>query len=59
MPGEHEKYTLKVTAGPAYDPSTHSIVHVNTSTPVKIKTADIDATVFVRIQNYRGAFLIP
>ncbi|KAI9706502.1 MAG: hypothetical protein M1836_003508 [Candelina mexicana] len=49
-----DKYILKVTAGPAYDPSTHKIVSVNCSTATHISNAHITADINVRIQNYRG-----
>ncbi|EON62656.1 hypothetical protein W97_01880 [Coniosporium apollinis CBS 100218] len=51
---EHTKYMLKVTAGPNYDPSTHHPVHVNDPTPLKISSEHIDASINVRIQDYRG-----
>ncbi|KAJ9656862.1 hypothetical protein H2201_008384 [Coniosporium apollinis] len=51
---EHTKYMLKVTAGPNYDPSTHHPVHVNTPAPLKISSEHIDASINVRIQDYRG-----
>ncbi|KAL1391387.1 hypothetical protein HDK64DRAFT_90186 [Phyllosticta capitalensis] len=51
---EARKYVLKVTVGPNYDTSTHQEVKVNTSSPVEVSTKDIDASVNVRIQNYRG-----
>lgn len=50
----HSKYILKVTAGPAYDLSTHQDVHVNTSKPARISTEHLDAEIHVRIKNYRG-----
>ncbi|KAI9715491.1 MAG: hypothetical protein M1812_005967 [Candelaria pacifica] len=49
-----DKYILKVTAGPAYDPSTHKVVSVNSTTPTHISNAHITADINVRIQNYRG-----
>ena len=51
-------YHLRVTAGPSYDPSTHQLIHVNTSKPVTIKSEHIDVKVNVRIQNYRGNYAI-
>lgn len=47
-------YIIQVTAGPSYDSSTHSEVNVNTPEPVKISSAHLDASVKVRIKNYRG-----
>lgn len=55
---EARKYVLKVTVGPNYDTSTHQEVKVNTSSPVEVSTKDIDASVNVRIQNYRGKTLL-
>lgn len=49
-----EEYLLHVTAGPSYDPSTHQTVHVNSSTPLQIRTPLADVNLHVRIQNYRG-----
>ncbi|KAI9889293.1 MAG: hypothetical protein M1814_005600 [Vezdaea aestivalis] len=49
-----EKYVLKVTAGPAYDSSTHSVVNVNSPTPLRISTPSIDINLTVRVQNFRG-----
>lgn len=49
-----ENYLLHVTAGPSYDPSTHQTVHVNSSTPLQIRTPLADVNLHVRIQNYRG-----
>ncbi|KAF2089196.1 DUF1769-domain-containing protein [Saccharata proteae CBS 121410] len=51
---EHTKYILKVTAGPTYDVKDHQDVHVNAPTPAHITSKDIDASINVRIQNYRG-----
>ena len=48
-----DKYLLRVTAGPAYDPSTHKTVQVNTS-PTHISSSLCDANISIRIQNYRG-----
>lgn len=49
-----DKYMLRVTAGPAYDPATHETVRVNTSTPTHISSSVCDANISIRIQNYRG-----
>jgi len=49
-----KQYMLKVTAGPSYDTSTHQPVHVNTPQSVKISTSDIEASINVRIKDYRG-----
>lgn len=49
-----DKYSLRVTAGPNYDPSTHTLVSVNTPHPTKISSSLGSALISVRIQNYRG-----
>jgi len=48
-----ENYTLKVTAGPSRDISTHKSVPVNTEQPLHIETDDISTDIYVRIQGYR------
>lgn len=50
----HEQYILKVTAGSNYDTTKHTDVLINTTTPIKISTDDLDAEIFVRIRDYRG-----
>jgi hypothetical protein len=50
----YEKYYLQVTAGPSYDPSTHSLVAVNAEKPVRISLPAMDLDVTVRIRGYRG-----
>jgi len=49
-----DKYILRVTAGPSYDPTTHHLVHVNTTTPTRITSPLCTAAITVRIQNYHG-----
>ncbi|KAL8904513.1 MAG: hypothetical protein Q9207_003203 [Kuettlingeria erythrocarpa] len=49
-----DKYLLRVTAGPSYDPSSHHEVAVNSDNPTKIQSPLCDANISVRIQNYRG-----
>ncbi|KAL8869752.1 MAG: hypothetical protein Q9174_004035 [Haloplaca sp. 1 TL-2023] len=49
-----DKYLLRVTAGPSYDPASHHVVAVNTSHPTTISSILGDTTLSVRIQNYRG-----
>ncbi|KAF2102975.1 DUF1769-domain-containing protein, partial [Rhizodiscina lignyota] len=51
---DHNKFILRVTAGSSYDVSTHQEVKVNTSDAVNISSDDIDATIRVRVKNYRG-----
>ncbi|KAF2230341.1 DUF1769-domain-containing protein [Viridothelium virens] len=48
------RFVLRVTGGPAYDPSTHTTIPVNSQKPTKISNEHIDATVDVNIQGYRG-----
>ena len=51
---EADKYRLLVTAGPAYDTSTHKIVHLNTDTPTYIENDFLRAKVKVRIRGFQG-----
>lgn len=48
------KYLLRVTAGPAYEPTTHVEVPVNTTGPTRIASDLIEADLNVRVHNYRG-----
>lgn len=43
-------YTLRVTAGSAYDPKSHRIVPVNTPAPLSIESHLIKLDLNVRIQ---------
>ena len=54
-----DKYLLRVTAGPAYDTSSHVVLPVNTSEATAIKSDHCTAQVKVRVQNYRGDFPPP
>ncbi|KAI9862407.1 MAG: hypothetical protein M1824_001400 [Vezdaea acicularis] len=49
-----DKYRLRVTAGPTYDPETHKPVPVNEPTPMRISTDLADINLHVRIKNFRG-----
>ncbi|EAS29282.3 uncharacterized protein CIMG_08028 [Coccidioides immitis RS] len=49
-----ERYTLKVTAGPTYDPKTHQIVPVNADETLTIETEHTTAKLCVRIRDYNG-----
>lgn len=49
-----DKYLLRVTAGPSYDPSSHQVVAVNSGTPTSIQSSLCSARISVRIQNYHG-----
>ncbi|KAK2878187.1 hypothetical protein FQN49_001068 [Arthroderma sp. PD_2] len=48
------QYKLQITAGPTYDTSTHSLVHVNTDTNLCIETEHAKVNVCLRIQDYNG-----
>ncbi|KAK4102377.1 DUF1769-domain-containing protein [Parathielavia hyrcaniae] len=48
-----EKYTMRVTAGPGYDPASHVEVPVNSPASVRIASELIEADLNVRINNYR------
>ena len=52
----HEQYMLRVTAGATYDASTHQEVLVNMEKAVRVQSDLIDATVHMRIKDYRGLF---
>jgi hypothetical protein len=49
-----DKYMLRVTAGSDYDEANQKLVHVNTEQPLSISNSKLDASLTVRIQNYRG-----
>ncbi|KAF3480641.1 uncharacterized protein GIQ15_05988 [Arthroderma uncinatum] len=48
------QYKLQITAGPTYDTSTHSLVHVNTDTNLSIETEHARVNICLRIQDYNG-----
>lgn len=52
--GEHEKYRLKVTAGPDYDTKTHQVVPVNKDQTLHFENEHAIVSVCVRIQDYTG-----
>lgn len=52
-----EKYTLRVTAGPSYDPSTHRVVAVNGHEPTSFESDVMSTQIRVRIKDYHGALL--
>ncbi|EGC42739.1 conserved hypothetical protein [Histoplasma capsulatum var. duboisii H88] len=54
MPPGEQSYTLSVTAGPGYNPSTHKPVAVNSSVPHLIETEHATIDLRVRIQEYTG-----
>jgi hypothetical protein len=49
-----DQFLLRVTAGPSYDPSAHTLVHVNGPNALPISGDHCTANLKVRIQNYRG-----
>ncbi|KAF2401582.1 DUF1769-domain-containing protein [Trichodelitschia bisporula] len=49
-----EKYLLRVTAGPSYDPTTHKPVFVNTNRTTCFENEFMTTQVKVRIREYRG-----
>lgn len=46
----HNNYTLRVTAGTSYDPSTHQTVTVNHPAPISIQSEHTDVSLNIRIQ---------
>ncbi|KAK2778538.1 hypothetical protein FQN52_002715 [Onygenales sp. PD_12] len=53
-PPPPKKYTLSVTAGPTYSPTTHTPVPVNTPLATRITTPQSTTTLHIRIQDYSG-----
>lgn len=49
-----DKYILKVTAGPTYSETDQKIVAINSEKPTHISSAKLDASLTIRVQNYRG-----
>jgi hypothetical protein len=49
-----EKYILRVTAGPSYDPATHVPITVNGHEPTPVENEFMNAKVKVRIRGYQG-----
>jgi hypothetical protein len=49
-----DKYMLRVTAGSDYEEANQKLVHVNTEQPLSISSSKLDASLTVRVQNYRG-----
>lgn len=49
-----DKYMLKVTAGPDYSESSQKLVSPNTETPFHISSAQIEASLRIRVQKYHG-----
>ncbi|KAF2804635.1 DUF1769-domain-containing protein [Mytilinidion resinicola] len=53
-PSRRDKYLLRVTAGPTYATSSHTLVSVNSSAPTHVSTPLMDAYLNVRIRGYNG-----
>lgn len=49
-----DKFLLRITGGPSYDPSTHVTVPVNKPETVKFTSSRADVELNVRIKGYRG-----
>ncbi|KAH8146166.1 uncharacterized protein LAJ45_09856 [Morchella importuna] len=47
-------FRLRVTAGPTYDRATHTLVPVNTSTPLTITTPTSTTTLHIRFSSYKS-----
>lgn len=52
-------FRLRVTAGPTYDRSTHTLVPVNTSTPLIITTAASTTTLHIRFSSFKSTPSLP
>lgn len=50
----HERYRLRVTAGPAHDTSTHKLVPVNANETLTFENDHIILSLAVRIRNFTG-----
>ncbi|KAF1953785.1 DUF1769-domain-containing protein [Byssothecium circinans] len=53
-PAARDKYLLRVTAGPSYDPSTHQEVAVNGEEPTLIENDIMTCYLKVKIRDYHG-----
>lgn len=51
---EEDKYRLRVTAGPEYDPETHQAVSVNSNETLVIENQHMKVHLCTRIQDYNG-----
>jgi hypothetical protein len=49
-----DQYLLRITAGPSYDPQTHTVVPVNGPIPISISSEHCTVSLKVRVQNYNG-----
>ena len=54
MVSQEQTYILQVTAGPAYNPSTHQLVQVNADKSLVIETEHAIVNLCVRIRDYKG-----
>lgn len=50
----HDRYRLRVTAGPAHDPSTHTLVPVNGNETLTFENDHMLLSLAVRIRNFTG-----
>ncbi|KAK5101570.1 hypothetical protein LTR70_000703 [Exophiala xenobiotica] len=53
-PLDHTKYRLRVTAGPAYDSSTHKVVKVNSPETLTFENEHIIISLAVRLKRFTG-----
>lgn len=53
-PSQVDKYLLRVTAGPSYDDSTHTVVDVNSDGTHYIENDLMHCWLKVRIRDYNG-----
>ena len=51
---DHKIYRLLVTAGPAYDPSTHKVVQVNGSEELTFESDHLVISIAVRLKHFTG-----
>lgn len=51
---DHTQYRLRVTAGPAHDPSTHKLVPVNASETLTFENEHMILSLAVRIRHFTG-----
>ncbi|KAK5075954.1 hypothetical protein LTR51_001633 [Lithohypha guttulata] len=51
---DHSHYRLRVTAGPAYDPSTHKVVPVNSPETITFENEHIIISLAVRLRHFTG-----
>lgn len=54
LASDFNRYRLRVTAGPAYDTSTHKVVPVNSPETITFETEHIIISLAVRLKNFTG-----